>query len=94
MGVSIEMKQRGKWVSITPGWRSQMAKWLRDISGSTKDTFVLTDADVTSLEYHREHQCKGEKAPPFDQSEEWVKCFDKLLAEIREHGEILVRMSW
>lgn len=94
MGVSIEMKQRGKWISITPGWRSQMASWLRDVSGSTKDTLVLTDADIASLEHHKEHQRKGIDDPPFDQSDGWVECFDKILAEIREHGEALIRMQW
>jgi hypothetical protein len=93
MGVSISMKKGGQWISITPGWRSQMATWLREVGGD-HDPMCFTEADVPALEERKQNQRKGVEHPPFDQSDEWVACFDTIISQIRQSGEALVRLSW
>lgn len=93
MGVSIDLQQRGKWVDITPGWRSQMASWLSAIGGD-REIIVFTERDIPALRYHRRHQCKADAPPPFDQCKEWTQCFDRIIRQIKSHGTAAVRMQW
>lgn len=93
MGVSIEMKVGKRWEIITPGWRSQMATWLREVGGE-RPVLVFTEDDVPALERMKSEQRISIADPPFDQSEDWTECFDKILHQIREHGEALVRLTY
>lgn len=93
MGVSIEMKTDNRWKPITPGWRSQMAAWLREVGGE-RPVLVFTEEDILALEWLKSAQRIGMANPPFDQSDDWVECFDKILHQIREHGEALVRLTY
>jgi hypothetical protein len=92
MGVSIDIKREGKWVDITPGWRSQMASWLHEIGGD-RDVIVLTTADIPALRHRQEVQAEH-RDPPFNESDEWTQCFETIIQAIKADGEVLVRMSW
>jgi hypothetical protein len=94
VGVSIEMQRGTKWVDITPGWRSQMAEWLRDIAGTSRSTMAFTEDDLPALRERRRKQRKGESNPPFDQSDEWVKCFDAIIRKIKKDGVALVQLNY
>lgn len=93
MGVSISMKVGRKWESITPGWRSQMASWLQEIGGHG-DEILFTKADIEALEERKTKQRIDEEAPPFDRSDEWTACFDRIIGQIKHNGEALVRLSY
>jgi hypothetical protein len=93
MGVSISMKVGSKWVSITPGWRSQMAAWLQEIGGY-REILVFTEADLPALEERKAKQRIGEEDPPFDRSDEWTKCFDQIIDRIKQDQEAMVRLSY
>lgn len=93
MGVSIDIKTSGRWVDITPGWRSQAASWLKEIGGD-RDLLVFTAVDLPALRYRRRFQRRGQSEPPFDQSSEWTDFFDRIIRQIKRHGEALVRLNY
>lgn len=92
MGVSIDLKCGGKWVDITPGWRSQMASWLSEIGGN-RDVIAFTKADIPALRYRQEAQAEH-KEPPFHQSDEWTECFERIIQTIQDEDIALVKMNW
>lgn len=95
MGVSILMEVGDeKWEAITPGWRSAMAEMLREIAGYHSNYLVFDRESLPALRERREKQRIGEVAPPFDRSEEWVECFDRIIARIEKHGTALVQLSY
>lgn len=93
MGVSISIKQRGKWKDITPGWRSQMANWLMGVGGE-RMPICFTERDIPALNQLKRKQRKGEVEPPFDQSKEWTDCFNTIIRAIRRNGEAIVNCEW
>ena len=94
MGVNIEMQRGKKWVDITPGWRSQMASWLRDISGSHASVLAFTEDDLPALRMCRKKQRIGQDDPPFDRSDEWTKCFNQIIRQIKKDGVALVQLLY
>lgn len=95
MGVSIMMQVDGndRWEDITPGWRSAMASMLREISGNA-NYLCFGPEDIEALEDRKVQQRTGEVDPPFDRSDEWVQCFDKIIARIKTHGTAVVDLVW
>jgi hypothetical protein len=93
MGVNISLEVKGKRRDITPGWRSQMASWLQDISGG-HDALLFTEHHVTALKSVCKKQRRGEAEPPFDHCDEWTKCFNEILREIKRSGRAIVYLEY
>lgn len=55
---------------------------------------AFDESHVPALEARKERQRKDERAPPFDQSEEWAQCFEKIIEAIKRDGHAVVEVNW
>lgn len=105
MGAVIWLIENDDQIDISPGWNKQMAQWIWQCPHETRRiawlsgefdgiVYVLTAAAIPHLERFKDNQLKGVEPPPYDHSEHWTQCFERIIAKIRTSGEALVLVDW